>query len=267
MLKFADLKTLSHAATVRSLYADLPHLSKSDGMRFATKERLREHLDWLFQKNRSKRARERGLIVGGSSRCWFDPIKKIFGEENGKGSDGEEKDGALAVGKDAEVKSEETKLSNAIMAKGASEKCEACREEIDSFWSDEQQAWMLKDAIRTDDDEVYHRTCVESVSTPKYDDGDRESGDLRKAEAKAEAEVRPEKREAKLYSKGGENAVKAEGVATGTGTTRGGDVRSRKRGRDEEQQIAGALYGNEGLSADDGPSPVKKAKLEGSLVQ
>lgn len=267
VLKFADLKTLSHAAAVRSLYADLPHLSKSDGMRFATKERLREHLDWLFQRNRSKRARERGLTVGGSSRCWFDSIKKIFGDENGKGNDGDENDGASTVGKDGGAENEETTLSNAIVANGASEKCEACREEIDSFWSDEQQAWMLKDAIRADDEEVYHRTCVESVSTPRYDDGSRESTELGKVEPKAEGEVPAEKRKAELHLTEGGADVKDENIVTGADGLDGRGVRSGKRGRDGEQQVAGALYGNERLSANDDPSPVKKAKLEGFVVQ
>lgn len=170
VLKFSDLKNISHAAAVRSLYTDLPHLSKSDGMRFATKEQLREHLDWLFKKNRSKRARERGLAVGGSSRCWFEPLKDILGVE--KWSNNGEEDHASGTTAPTVNESDggagkEKGEGTAIIAQGASEMCQACHEELESFWSDDQQAWMLKDAIRTDDNEVYHRTCIETSGTPR----------------------------------------------------------------------------------------------------
>lgn len=263
VLKFADLKSLSHAAAVRSLYADLPHLSKSDGMRFATKEKLREHLDWLFQRNRSKRARERGFTVGGSSRCWFDSIKKILGAENGKAGNEEEKGGIRKTREGVEVRGEDTKLSNAVVAIGASEKCEACQEEIDSFWSDEQQAWMLKDAMRTDDGEAYHRTCVESVSTPRYDGGGTDEGDVGRGEVKTEVEVKADTMSAEVRQKEDAPIVKAENEVSGTDSILGGEIRSKKRGRDDEHRTGGGLYWKEGLSVDDDASSVKKAKVEG----
>lgn len=55
------------------------------------------------------------------------------------------------------------KRMNAIVSTGAGEKCGACHEEFESFWSDEDQAWMLEDALRADDGIAYHKTCVETV--------------------------------------------------------------------------------------------------------
>lgn len=240
VLKFSDLKNVSCAAAVRSLYTDLPHPSKSDGMRFATKEQLREHLDWLFKKNRSKRARERGLAVGGSSRCWFEPLKSILGVEKGANSNGEE-DHASGMTTPTVNESEGAgsgkgaSESTAILAQGASETCQACHEELDSFWSDEQQAWMLKDAIRTDDNEVYHKTCIETSGTPRHPSEHTEEPafeskleETAPSPAKREAAPAPKVEEAsvkveetvpkpqEIAPKAGDAATKAENVANKT---------------------------------------------------
>ena len=141
-------------------------------MRFATKEQLRNHLDWLFKKNRSKRARERGLAVGGSSRCWFEGLDDILGQGKGPNhaNDEDQASGTTTPtlnGMEGGAAGKGGHTGSAILAQGASERCQACHEELESFWSDDQQSWMLKDAIRTDDNEVYHKTCVETLSTPR----------------------------------------------------------------------------------------------------
>lgn len=262
VLKFADLKTISHAAAVRSLYADLPHLSKSDGMRFAAKEQLREHLDWLFLKNRSKRARERGLAVGGSSRCWFDKVSKLLGEEDENESDGQRVDLTAGRSGHADSGKKGDRMANAIVATGASEKCMACQEEIESFWSDEEQAWMLKDAIRTEDGEVYHRTCVESSSTPRTDDGFAE-GDQGLEEETLKAEVDTDVVVLKIESE----AVKTEEKTLAEALTPvksecAEEKASRKRGRGALDQSATKDGDGDGIEA----KPVKKAKVESSVV-
>ena len=228
-LKFSDLKTMSHASVVRSLYTELPHLSKSDGMRFATKEALREHLDWLFQQNRRKRARPEGTAVGGRSRCWYDSLSVFLGKENGSkgGISGQgngninninaSKNNTYNKGNDNEEKKIEM-----VEARGENEVCMACQEGFESVWDDERQAWMLKDATRTEDGDVYHTNCLEvndaNVSADyEHDDEvysnvdpERTSEQLNESSLGLESPSLKRKREGEVYSQGYEYSVKDE---------------------------------------------------------
>lgn len=213
-LKFADLKTISHAAAVRSLYTELPHLSKSDGMRFSTKEALREHLDWLFRQNRRKRARSQSVVVGGTSRCWYEPLSVFLGkEESSSGKRGSDKKSVGSVNANETVyrtssngnasdrdAKESNSMNDAIESKGDNEVCQACNESFESYWDDDKHAWMLKEATRTDDGEVFHPRCVELTEVTEEvesEDGNEIEGRVVKEEVQeAGSGVNKRKREA-----------------------------------------------------------------------
>lgn len=203
--KYSELKTISHAPAVRALYTELPHLSKSDGMRFATTEGLRDHLDWLFRRNRLRRARRDRLSIGGSSRCWFDTLAVFLGQTSGpsgpssgvgtmsgtagnggggsggnatnnpNGSSAPSVSGSTANmslrnGGSANMDADQRdKLAN-VISKDENEVCQACRESFETFWDDDQGAWMLRDAVRTEDGDLFHTKCFESAAIVEVDE-------------------------------------------------------------------------------------------------
>ncbi len=162
-MKFAAVRTASHTAFVRALYTDLPHLSKSDGMRFATTAEFRSHLDWLFARNRRKRARDRDLPSGGGlSRCWFDHVDVFVGE----------KSNGQPVLSEANKASDTTKvqpevpdpLAQCVDARGDDEICPACREGFNTFWDDDKQKWRIKEAVRNSNGTAFHTRCAASIN-------------------------------------------------------------------------------------------------------
>lgn len=219
-LKFSQLDGMSHASAVRALYVDLPHMSKGDGMRFATKEQLRNHLDWVFQQNRRKRSIANRESLGGHSRSWYAKANIFIRQgvsdkdaSNGVGSGNEKskndssgldnnnrsnsnnydrnnmkglsaggissRDG-IGVGTNGFDRSKSTdsfsglpaaEMSNdanktcAVPVKGDNECCAACGEIFETFWDDDRGSWMLADAVRLDDGEVFHTKCLESTQT------------------------------------------------------------------------------------------------------
>ena len=173
-LKFSDLKTMSHAGAVRALYTELPNLSKSDGMRFATKEELRDHLDWLFHQNRRKRGKAPNVVVGGSSRGWYEHFEVFLGTQPGSGPGSGTDPSSLPVNTNSPNSkglSNQASGSNGTKdrhsavteSKGENERCAACNESFESFWDDDRQSWMLRGAERTADGEVFHTKCIEMI--------------------------------------------------------------------------------------------------------
>ncbi|KAI0560869.1 hypothetical protein FGB62_98g079 [Gracilaria domingensis] len=156
VLTFADLKGMSHHAGVRSLYTDLPYLSKSDGMRFATKEALREHLDWLFRQNRRKRGTKEQVVVGGQSRGWFDTMDAFLGKV-----DPNAKPTNPSVNKKTVADENDDRTVSVVESKSDNDICAACHEAFETFWDDDKHAWMLRDCTKTDDDELYHVKCMQ----------------------------------------------------------------------------------------------------------
>lgn len=161
-MPFSAIRTTSHTSFVRNIYVDLPHLSKSDGMRFGKKEDLRGHLDWLFARNRRKRAREQNMTSAGVSRCWFDTLPVFLGEESVV--PGGAPPSTTGAGKGGGPEAEKVDpLDACVEARGDNEICPACFEAFESFWDDEKQAWMLKEALRNKHGRAYHTRCAATI--------------------------------------------------------------------------------------------------------
>eukprot|EP00183_Erythrolobus_madagascarensis_P005034 CAMPEP_0185856534 /NCGR_PEP_ID=MMETSP1354-20130828/29048_1 /TAXON_ID=708628 /ORGANISM="Erythrolobus madagascarensis, Strain CCMP3276" /LENGTH=570 /DNA_ID=CAMNT_0028558791 /DNA_START=901 /DNA_END=2613 /DNA_ORIENTATION=+ len=183
---FNDIKSSSHAAAVRLLYDDLKHIARNDGSRFATKDQLRTHLDWLFEHQKRKRS------SAAHSRTWFASqndwcnnvkdvalsgadVAAIF--ENAAASKGGAapgaSGGAAAFGDElAAKKARGIKRTSAGTADGGPEEgedtveasgdgdevCGICGEPFESEWIDSRQAWILQGAIKVGE-EIYHKRC------------------------------------------------------------------------------------------------------------
>jgi len=159
-LKFSAIRTTPHAAFVRAIYIDLAHLSKSDAMRFASKEELRKHLDWLFARNRSKHARERNLATGGLSRCWYDAMDVFIGEKTNTNAAEVHNASASTTNKPKVA----DPMEQCVNAKGEDEICPACQEGFTPFWHEDKQAWMIKEAVRNTKGTIFHARCAASIA-------------------------------------------------------------------------------------------------------
>ncbi|KAI9202813.1 uncharacterized protein BJ171DRAFT_583628 [Polychytrium aggregatum] len=142
------------------IYDALELQCKQCGLRYprnpASKEKMDLHLDWHFRQNR--RAKEKGKKS--VSRDWY------LGEQDWL----DERDVPIKTNvqsfffpteKQEDVKPEE--IVN-IPALGDDEFCTVCKEKLEKVWDDEQELWMLKDAMRKDD-KVYHPSCFHEAAS------------------------------------------------------------------------------------------------------
>lgn len=125
-------------------------------MRFANKEALREHLDWLFRQNRRKRGTREQVVVGGQSRGWFDAMDVFLGtvDPNAKPTN-------PSVNKKNVEDDSDDRTVSVVEAKSDNDICAACHEAFETFWDDDKHAWMLRDCTKTDDGELYHVKCMQ----------------------------------------------------------------------------------------------------------
>lgn len=130
---------------------------------------LRAHLDWYFQNNRRKR-KTPGVVMGRLSRGWYEKEDEYFGQvdTNDTAEDVNEEDG--------------TKEEPAVESKGQDERCAACTEPFESYWDDNKNSWMLRGAERTDNGELFHAKCIESI----LKDEQRKQEEREKQEEEAE---------------------------------------------------------------------------------
>jgi pre-mRNA cleavage complex 2 protein Pcf11 len=62
--------------------------------------------------------------------------------------------------KEAEADAEADLRSRTVVSPPGNEKlhCPICQEELEEFWCDEEEEWMLRNAVRVND-KIYHATC------------------------------------------------------------------------------------------------------------
>lgn len=252
---------MSHAASVRALYTELPHLSKSDGMRFAAKEELRDHLDWLFKQNRRKQAQSQNVVIGGLSRCWYDGVERFVNEKDEVKAEGS--NGGADV-KNVNVNERNTGAGNgeadsakdsidAVESRGDNEICAACQEGFETFWDDDRHAWMLKGATRTDDGEIFHSKCVDLTD------------DVRHVEADDAAEAEESRDEDLLKSLAKQEDAVGETKASEADDDAGSDgENSKKRKREDVKADAEGIVKQEDMGIEEARE--KRVKVEGGGV-
>jgi len=190
---FELLKSSAHDGAVRLLYDDLQHVSRMDGSRFATKDQLRAHLDWLFEHQKRKRK------SAAHSRTWFatesdwrNNVKdvKLSGADvaaifenaaanraatSGAAGTASRKSGAASEPNDElaerskargfkrmanDSREDYVEEDDAVLeAPGdGDELCGMCEEKIDIMWNDTRQAWFLQGAVKVGE-ELFHKKC------------------------------------------------------------------------------------------------------------
>ncbi|KAA8497300.1 Polyadenylation and cleavage factor-like 4 [Porphyridium purpureum] len=175
---FGALKSTSPDGAVYALYDKLSHVSKPDGARFASKEMLRAHLDWLFQYNKMKKERKNSAAA---SRPWFArvddwqlnlkevsmsdaDVAAIFNQQaRGTGDAGSQQQ-SVASQQLTAVGEARNELEQLEVGDG-DEACVVCGEKFDTEWNDEREAWMLQDAVRLSDSaelSICHPKCLTS---------------------------------------------------------------------------------------------------------
>lgn len=170
---FNVLRRVDHDFIVCKLYDDLQLVSESDGARFATREDLRQHLDWLFEWNKRLRARKQGGIC----RMWYPSVQEwIQGSASAKNS------GAISSSMifddgftETRIDRQEQRLinededvhqsfrnGNKVFAGDCEDSCFVCGDCFEMEWDDELEALVYKDAVKEGDDDetkIFHVDC------------------------------------------------------------------------------------------------------------
>ncbi|GJQ08772.1 hypothetical protein GpartN1_g563.t1 [Galdieria partita] len=195
---FNLLRRIDHGFIVSKLYDDLQVVSESDGSRFATKEDLRQHLDWLFEWNKRLRARRQGGIC----RMWYSNVHEwIHGSASTKNSgvilssmifdDGSTRADAETLEQQAKNLDEEihqtNRHGNKVFAGDCEDRCFVCGDGFEMEWDDELEALIYKDAIKEGDDEltkIFHVDChsvwkVQGGSSNDFEDRDKNANEVK----------------------------------------------------------------------------------------
>ncbi|EME32407.1 Pre-mRNA cleavage complex 2 protein Pcf11 [Galdieria sulphuraria] len=170
---FNILRRLDHGFIVCKLYDDLQIVSESDGSRFATREDLRQHLDWLFEWNKRLRARRQGGIC----RMWYSSVHEwIQGTTSVRNSGMISssmifEDGTSQINIDKreqqlkkvdEEANQTHRHENKVFAGDCEDRCFVCGDCFEMEWDDELEALVYKDAIKEGGDEgtkIFHVDC------------------------------------------------------------------------------------------------------------
>ncbi|XP_036393585.1 pre-mRNA cleavage complex 2 protein Pcf11-like [Megalops cyprinoides] len=133
----------------------------SCGLRFtATQtEEYRDHLDWHYRQNRTKK----DISKGAACRGWYFGVKEWT--EHHDLADLEDRAKKSQFFERARQHSQEGLRKTELQSVKAAldvvdESCEVCQEKFDMEWEDEKEEWRLKNAIRVEG-KPYHPSCYE----------------------------------------------------------------------------------------------------------
>ncbi|ORX56382.1 hypothetical protein DM01DRAFT_1303896 [Hesseltinella vesiculosa] len=154
---------------VECLYADLPLKCKQCGIRYPKTDdgqaRMDAHLDSHFRQNR--RIKERGKR--GLSRSWFVSVSDWVAGAEGELTHHQmpifvldKHDANKEDEQGIDLIAETQRLENSTVVKPLNTteqpSCPICGESFIDVWNDEQEEWVYKNAVFTDD-KIYHATC------------------------------------------------------------------------------------------------------------
>lgn len=140
---------------------------KTCGFRFCDTEKGKNmmglHLDAHFRKNRRLREKSRKAM----SRDWFIAEEKWIKQE--------EKDEMFEQlfthsfqdeNSNPEIQDTEGTYVVAIEDGNAERKCPVCKEKLLSFWDQDKDEWMFKNAVKYQN-EIYHKNCYDDIRKNK----------------------------------------------------------------------------------------------------
>ncbi|KAK4524206.1 hypothetical protein GAYE_SCF02G2105 [Galdieria yellowstonensis] len=185
---FNLLRKLDHSFIVSKLYDDLQLVSEYDGSRFATREDLRQHLDWLFEWNKRLKSRREG----GVCRMWYSSVHewiRDLGSTRNSGvisssmifdNVGQENVDRNQHLKDGNEEPDQSfRKSNKVFAGDCDDRCFVCRDGFEMEWDEELEALVYKDAVEEGNDDqkkIFHIDCY-SVWKAQSKNLDQKSGD------------------------------------------------------------------------------------------
>lgn len=150
LIEFAHIRNTPHQKYVGAHEKDLPYVSKSDNIRFSSQEELRAHLDWLFDHNRSKRARK-SMDRACLSRGWYMKMDAFIGDDSA----------SVQPSDNYQVASDNT--GKYVKANSGEESCPSCHETFTPFWHEGHQEWLIEDAVRNSKGALFHISCAHSI--------------------------------------------------------------------------------------------------------
>ncbi|KAJ3175769.1 hypothetical protein HDU87_005762 [Geranomyces variabilis] len=146
----------------RLLYEVLDAQCRQCGTRYprddAGRAKMDAHLDWHFRQNRRSKEKAKKAI----SRDWFVGEDEWVAEREVDVRD--RKAPTLFFDHDAPEKSAPAEVVVNIPAAGeANPRCAVCTEQLEKFYDEESDDWMLRGAVRGDDNLLYHQACFKDA--------------------------------------------------------------------------------------------------------
>ncbi|KAJ3151888.1 hypothetical protein HDU86_006020 [Geranomyces michiganensis] len=146
----------------RLLYEVLDAQCRQCGTRYPRDEtgraKMDAHLDWHFRQNRRSKEKAKKAI----SRDWFVGEDEWVAEREVDVRD--RKAPTLFFDQDAPEKAEPAEIVVNIPAAGeANPRCAVCTEQLEKFYDEDSDDWMLRGAVRGDDNLLYHQACFKDA--------------------------------------------------------------------------------------------------------
>ncbi|KAJ3411160.1 hypothetical protein HDV05_002674 [Chytridiales sp. JEL 0842] len=146
-----------------SIYEDRPSQCRQCGIRFLKsaegKAKMDSHLDYHFRQNRRAKDKARKAI----SRDWYLSEDNWVAE---KDADINEPKAPTFFFNSTEAVNEaaEEPVSSIRLEGDTVEPCTICNETFEKYWDEEEEDWMIRNALRIDG-KLYHQTCYRANNT------------------------------------------------------------------------------------------------------
>ncbi|EGD82766.1 hypothetical protein PTSG_03416 [Salpingoeca rosetta] len=155
-----SIKETKEDAYITLMYEAQPTQCKQCGLRFPdnASEEFKLHYDWHFRKNQE---RQQAAVV---SRGWYlseTDWVKYAGSKLDTMPEPETQEQ-----KKAEEERARTILGTQRVKAKDDQRCKICREKFGTYYDDEEEEWLLQDAIETDEG-LFHISCYEVASRPE----------------------------------------------------------------------------------------------------
>lgn len=143
---------------ISSLYEDIPLQCNQCAMRFFVQSDLDKHYDWHYEINKKQKEKKTKKPL---SRAWFLSLEDWLDTKGGIES-------STIVKYNPFENKEEQEESNLIeindyvkikVDESQDDKCFGCGEVFEQKYDSEQDEWYFKEAIRGNDNQIYHLKC------------------------------------------------------------------------------------------------------------
>jgi len=165
----------SHPEYIESIYEFLSYQCKQCGRRYYkseesdkdSEEKIYSHLDWHFRQNRRLKNQFKQTLCRGwqdiSEDDWIDS-KTV--EAKFTSPTFFQFDATNTETENTENEEEDKEKIKYLPCDGTQQKCYVCNEEFEKHWHEDEEEWMLKNAI-SKEDKVFHPSCYTDYISQK----------------------------------------------------------------------------------------------------